>query len=329
MNGADYIEYGVAGDGSIDLDPIGDGDQLQCLWYNVPVDQNVGTGSVEIHKAECPAGTTGDYYARCHDDVVAGIGFELDGPGSVNDLGNTGDNGIIRFTELPAGDYLISEIAPAGYNVAVYAVFCTRDGIAFPTDYDDATGLRITFDLPAGGEIICDWYNIPRGPAPTPTPDPADAEGGSITVLKYGCENDAEDIRNFRDECVAAGEGIAFELTSDSTGRSQTGETRSDGRLVFTGLDDGAYDLDEVDSAWCKAESDRVDANGNLLVQNEGNTNVYIYNCGVDNVTVLPSTGAGPGGSSFPLIGWTIAALAAIVMVAAVAARPSTARRRI
>ena len=327
-NGGDYIEYEAIDGGEIDLDPIGDGDQIQCLWYNVPVDQNVGNGSVEIHKAECPAGTTGDYYARCHDDVVGGIGFELDGPGSVNDLGNTDANGELTFSELPSGDYVISEIAPVDYNVAVYAVFCTRDGVAFPTEYDDDTGLRITFELPADADIICDWYNIPRGPAPTPTPDPADAEGGTITVVKYACEDDAEDIRNFSEECEVAGEGFEFELTANAGGRSWTGETRSDGKLVFTGLADGAYDLDEVDGTWCKAESDRVDADGNLLVQNEGNTNVYIYNCGVDNVTVLPATGTGSTGPSFPLVGWLAAALAAIVTIGAVAAKPAAARRR-
>lgn len=326
-DGDDYIEYGVAGDGSIDLDPISEGDQVQCLWYNVPVDQNAGNGSVEIHKAECPAGTTGDFYARCHDDVVSGIGFELDGPGSVNDLGNTGDDGMLTFSELPAGDYVISEIAPADYNVAVYAVFCTQDGVAFPTEYDDDTGLRITFELPAGANIVCDWYNVPRGQT-QPTPTPTTASGGAITVVKTLCEDDAEDIRNFRSECDIAGTGISFELTALSGGQSWTGKTGADGKLVFSGLANGAYDLDELDGTWCKAEADRVDASGNVLVQNGSNSNVYIYNCGVDNVTVLPATGTGPAGSSLPAIAWVIAALAAIGMIGAVVAKPTTKARR-
>jgi hypothetical protein len=324
-NGGDYIEYGVD-NGSIDLDPIDSGDAVQCLWYDVPIDQNIGNGSVEIHKAECPPGTTGDYYATCHDDVVSGIGFELDGPGSVNDLGNTDDNGILRFTELPAGDYLISELIPPGYSVAIYAVFCTIDGAAFPTEYDDSTGLRIEFELPAGAQIICDWYNIPRGPDPTPTPSP-DPDGGSVTVIKRLCADDAEEIDNFREECTVAGVDYEFELSEVEGSESWTGETGSDGRLVFHGLDEGSYDLDELDGAWCKAESDRVNGQGELLVEDGENTNVYIYNCGVDLVTELPSTGTGPAGTTFPLIGWAIAALAATVMIAAVAARPAAARR--
>ena len=102
-DGADYIEYGVAGDGSIDLDPIADGDQVQCLWYNVPVDQNVGSGSLEIHKSECPPGTTSNFYTTCHEDVVGGIGFDVDGPGSYSNTGTTNDNGILVFTDLPIG----------------------------------------------------------------------------------------------------------------------------------------------------------------------------------------------------------------------------------
>jgi hypothetical protein len=257
---------------------------------------------------------------------VSGIGFELDGPGSVNDLGNTDDNGILRFTELPAGDYLISELIPPGYSVAIYAVFCTIDGAAFPTEYDDSTGLRIEFELPAGAQIICDWYNIPRGPDPTPTPSP-DPDGGSVTVIKRLCADDAEEIDNFREECTVAGVDYEFELSEVEGSESWTGETGSDGRLVFHGLDEGSYDLDELDGAWCKAESDRVNGQGELLVEDGENTNVYIYNCGVDLVTELPSTGTGPAGTTFPLIGWAIAALAATVMIAAVAARPAAARR--
>ena len=326
-NGGDYIEYGVGNDGSIDLDPVDSGDAIQCLWYDVPIDQNVGNGSVEIHKAECPPGTTSDYYATCHDDGVGGIGFELDGPGSVNDLGNTDDNGILSFTELPAGDYVISELIPPGYNVAIYAVFCTLDGNAFPTEYDDSTGLRIEFDLPAGAQIVCDWYNIPRGPDPTPTPQPQ-PDGGSVTVIMRLCADDAGEIANFRSECTVAGAGYEFELSEVEGSESWTGKTSSDGRLIFSGLDDGLYDLDQLDGAWCKAESDGVNSQGHLLVEDGVNANVYIYNCGVDLVSELPSTGTGPAGSSFPLIGWAVAALAAIIMIAAVAGRPVSARRR-
>jgi hypothetical protein len=321
-NGGDYIEYRVRDNGSIPLDPIAAGDQVQCLWFNVPTNQNVGTGSVEIHKSECPAGTNSDFFATCHDNPVGGIGFDLTGPGSYANSGTTGDNGKVIFTDLPTGKFTISEIAPAGYSVALYAVHCTRDGAAFPTTYDDATGLRINFTLPAGANIICDWYNVPKGAAPTPTPS-----GGTITVIKRLCTEDPKDIKNFRDECALYGAGAGFELKSVSTGATQTGTTGNNSQVAFSGLANGAYGLKETTGDWCKAEADHVDASGNVLVVNGGNTNVYIYNCGPKGVHTLPSTGTGGTGSSLPLTGWAMALLAVALLAGGVTLKPVVARR--
>jgi hypothetical protein len=323
-DGADYIEYGVAGDGSIDLDPIADGDQVQCLWYNVPVDQNVGSGSLEIHKAECPPGTTSNFYTTCHDDVVGGIGFDVDGPGSYSNTGTTNDNGILVFTDLPSGKFTVSEIAPADYPVAIYVVHCTRDGAAFSTTYDDSTGLRVKFDLPAGANIVCDWYNIPKGEA-TSTPTPG---GGSVTVITRLCLDDIADIKDLRDECEMYGAGAEFQLKSVNSGNAQSGKTGNDSRVVFSGLANGAYSLKETSGDWCKAEADHVDASGNVLVQSGGNTNVYIYNCGSRDIHTLPATGSGPGGSSLPLTGWALALAAVAMLAAGVTLKPSLVRRR-
>ena len=327
VNGGDYVEYEAIDGGEIDLDPIAEGDQVQCLWYAVPVDQNVGNGSVRIHKSECPAGTTSNYFATCYEDVVGGIGFELDGPGSVNDLGNTGEDGLLTFGELPGGKYVISEIAPADYSVAIYVVNCSRDGASFPFTYDDSTGLRITFDLPAGGNVVCDWYNIPKGrPAPTPTPG-----GGSITVITRLCPENLAEIKDFGDECDMYGAGAEFQLTTLDTGARQTAKSGSDSRVVFNGLANGAYALKESSGDWCKAQADSVDAGGNVLVQNGANTNVYIYNCGKRNVHTLPATGAGLGrgtpDSSIPVKGWAIALMAA-VGVTFLSIKPTLARSR-
>ena len=236
--------------------------------------------------------------------------------------GNTDENGSLRFTELPGGNYVISEIAPADYPVAVYVVHCTRDGNAFPTEYDDSTGLRITFTLPAGANIICDWYNIPRGAEPTPPPS-----GGSITVIVRLCTEDLDKIDNLRDECEMYGAGAEFQLKSVNSGATTSGKTGNDSRLVFTGLANGAYSLKETSGDWCKAEADHVDASGNVLVQNGGNTNVYIVNCGSRNIHTLPSTGAGPAGTSFPVTTWGLALLAVAILATGMTLKPAVARR--
>ena len=79
--------------------------------------------------------------------------------------------------------------------------------------------------------------------------------------------------------------------------RSPSGATNSSGILTFTNLSNGAYSLDETTGDWCHAEADRVDSAGNVLVQNGDENNVYIYNCSLQNVDNLPSTGTGQTGA--------------------------------
>jgi hypothetical protein len=51
--------------------------------------------------------------------------------------------------------------------------------------------------------------------------------------------------------------------------------------------------LQEVDATWCHAESDSVDAQGQVVVAAGERASVWIFNCvGAKNP---PNTGAGPG----------------------------------
>lgn len=298
-DGGDYIEYGVSGDGSIDLDPISDGQQVQCLWYQVPTNQLSGAGSIELHKFECPPGTSGNYYQTCHNSPLGGIDFELDGPRGLIQNGTTADDGLLLFQDLPKGDYVLTEDG-ADYPVEIYVVVCTQNGNAFSTTYDDSTGLRVKFNLPENANIVCDWYNIPKG-NPTTTPGQG---SGSVTVVLRACVKPASEIENFTTECSAYGAGVSFTLTSvKSGGTTQTIKTDTNSKALFSGLADGTYRLDQVNGDWCKAQADRVDANGNVIVENGGNTNVYVYDCNVQGVDTLPATGSGPDSTpSWPWI---------------------------
>ncbi len=329
-NGGDYIEYVVEGNGSIDLDPIADGDQVQCLWYNVPADQGVGDGdaSVEVHFSVCPAGTTGDFYNRCHDNPQGNVDFALSGPGSLETSGSTGDNGIVTFQELPNGDYVLTQTPLTNFNLDFYAAFCTVDGEAIATEYDDDDGMRLTFEIEDGADLICDWYNVPKGAA-TATPTPQAPTGGSITVIKRLCLDDLEDIKDFASECEPYGSGVEFELTALQSGNTTKGTTGSNSQVVFSGLANGAYALDELSGDWCKAQADHVDASGNVLVQASGNTNVYIYNCGDRDINTLPSTGTGPVGGGIPFPFWATGLVAIAVFAGSFAVRPVLATRRI
>jgi hypothetical protein len=66
-----------------------------------------GTGSIEIHKRVCPAGTAGNVFDECHDNAPGQpISFSLNG-GAEQFVDAEGD---LTFTGLAAGAYQISEV---------------------------------------------------------------------------------------------------------------------------------------------------------------------------------------------------------------------------
>ena len=62
------------------------------------------------------------------------------------------------------------------------------------------------------------------------------------------------------------GQGVQFGLGWLAILPVVTGATDGDGILRFTRLQPGTYDLQEVDATWCHAESDSVDARGQVVV---------------------------------------------------------------
>ncbi|MCC6790723.1 MAG: PT domain-containing protein [Thermomicrobiales bacterium] len=299
------------------------GDDIRCSWFNLPEDLSASS-SLRIHKSICPDGLTSGYYANCYDDTLAGVTFVADGPGGYEESLTTGNNGVVTFSDISAGTYTVTELPPDSVNVAVYVIVCTRDGDTYPFEYDDSTGLRMNIKVPAGSDIVCDWYNVP--PA-----KPQPGASGSITVNKFLCQGRSDNKYDWEEDCESYGAGASFELKRVSNGAIVEGTTPSSGKLVFANLANGAYALDETSGDWCHAEADHVDANGNVRVIDGGNTDVYIYNCS-KQVTSLPSTGTGPAGS--PLSGgtlmsvWGIAGLAGIVFLRRIR-RPMPAYARV
>ena len=290
------------GDGLATFDIDGSGRAVVCAWFNIPEDpEPPQPGSLRIHKSVCPGGQASDFYATCYDDTLAGVTFDLAGPGGYANAAPTGDDGTVQFDDLAPGDYTVTEVPPGNVAVNMYVVVCTREGETYAFTYDDSTGLRINLRIPEGALVVCDWYNVP--PAPKP------AVGGSITVIKFLCEGKQDNDYDWDEECDSYGGGAEFALTSVAKGTSTAGTTGTDGRVVFSGLANGAYGLDETSGDWCRAEADRVDANGNVRVENGGNTNVYVYNCS-KRVRTLPATGSGPLGAGDPAGGAALHLLA-------------------
>ena len=205
--------------------------------------------------------------------------------------GDTGIGGATRFDGLPSGDYQLRE-SPLG-TVAVYA-FCGVD----PTSPDGrGVGDAVNLRLASGQTVTCHWFNVPEDLA---------GDTGAITVYKYACPVTVRRVRLVW-PLRSARPGSQFSLSVWDGSRFLpvvTGATDGDG-IRFTRLQPGTYDLQEVDATWCHAESDSVDAQGQVVVAAE-RASVWIFNCvGAKNP---PNTGAGPGavtgGPSDAVPGW-------------------------
>lgn len=245
--------------------------------------------AIDVRKYTCEPGFQGrvwaDFANACLADVnlTNDVTFRLSGPiASRRVTGDGGIGGSTRFASLPAGDYRLREETPAG-TVAVYA-FCGLDPAA---PNGRAVGDALNLRLAAGNTITCHWFNVPEDLA---------GGTGAITVYKFACPVTTPSATfDWYGRCDPQGQGVRFSLSSwDGTTLTPitVGSTDSDGILRFTRLQPGIYDLQEVDAAWCHAESDNVNADGRVVVRAGERASVWIFNCvGAKNP---PNTGAGP-----------------------------------
>ena len=131
-------------------------------------------------------------------------------------------------------------------------------------------------------------------------PEDLAGDTGAITVYKYACPVTVPPAGfDWYGRCDPQGQGVQFSLSVWDGSRFLpvvTAATDGDGILRFTRLQPGRYDLQEVDATWCHAESDSVNAQGQVVVAAGKRASVWIFNCvGAKNP---PNTGAGPGAMS-------------------------------
>ena len=267
-----------------------------CEWFNVGQNASGYSDTLSVMSYLCPPGTSAGYADRCGNAPLAGTTLLLDRNGRDELDTSTNANGFASFEGLLPGNYTITTLPPAGTNVAVYVVSCVAGGQPFEFSYSDQQSMSIVLELPGDVDVECAWYNIPPG-APAVIPGET---SGSITVHKFLCQGKSINQYNWDSDCVAEKAPIAFSLKTTAGLPIAVGTTNGAGILTFTNLANGAYNLDETSGDWCHAEADRVDSAGNVLVQNGGENNVYVYNCSLQNVDNLPSTGSGATGSDAP-----------------------------
>lgn len=149
-----------------------------CQLFQVAkADRTQVTGSsVEVHLAICPPNYTGsNYYSDCHGNGAADLDFEL----TVNGTTQTGTTriettpgpGIVRFTGLPAGDYVLAGGPPQDFGKVFLYCSDPATNTQLTTQFENGVG---GFTVAENQSVICDWYFLPEdasGITPTPVPE--------------------------------------------------------------------------------------------------------------------------------------------------------------
>lgn len=123
-------------------------------------------------------------------------------------------------------------------------------------------------------------------PLPTLTPTPVNEVSdsrGAIRVRVFVCNASSYPADfDWDGRCLAPVVGAAIEL-SVRTGTSLVfqakGTTDAAGALSFPLLSPGSYQVKQTNTTWCRAESDSLGDNGDIVVQAGQRSRVYIYNC--------------------------------------------------
>jgi len=127
---------------------------------------------------------------------------------------------------------------------------------------------------PAGLEFTLDA-------TPSATLESAPATG-SILVSTYVCTGVPADTSayDWYGACDAGGDYrfLIDPVAGDATDL-HAAETSKTGEATFADLPPGRYDLDDVNANWCHAESDAVNADGDLTVEAGAETTVWLFYC--------------------------------------------------
>ncbi|MCC6313552.1 MAG: hypothetical protein IT337_06030, partial [Thermomicrobiales bacterium] len=252
-------------------------------------------GTLEILKFTCVPGLAGvvfaDFINGCADsaNLTNNVGFRVSGPVAARQVtGDAGEQGITHFYNLPPGRYTVREESAAD-TAQTITTFCGPDPNAPNVR---GVGEATTIDVGSGQQLVCYYFNVP---------DVVTDTTGSIAIHKYACPVATYPAGfDWRTNCAPQGAGVRFALSvfdGERFAPRATGATDADGILRFVDAAPGVYQLTEIGAAWCRAESDSVDANGNIIVRAGERAEVWILNCvGTKNP---PNTGAGPLAAGF------------------------------
>lgn len=199
-----------------------------------------GTGSIEVHLAECPPGfdisAGGDYFNDCHARAAEGVTIAVTSTSGFSDS-RTSERieedgpGVGAFDGLAAGDYTIAVDWPVVPG-DTYFSYCseTESDLELAVTPNDASTGQVT--LGEGQRIICDWYvaHDPRFASP-------------LELSAFTCPpgaippSDNPAFSDFQTACTAPVPGLDFHLIDAATDADIVETTNADGRasLAFDG----------------------------------------------------------------------------------------------
>jgi Prealbumin-like fold domain len=143
------------------------------------------------------------------------------------------------------------------------------------------------------GKLTTYWVDTDRGRRPASGPalvqvaEEPDNAGAIIAEAKMCSIPQPQQGFDWFGQCTAPVTGMSFSLYPESgaTTPLTTSETNAQGRARFGNLSPGTYQLKPEGALgsdsmiWCYAESDRVDANGNIIVEPDVESHVWSFTC--------------------------------------------------
>ena len=119
------------------------------------------------------------------------------------------------------------------------------------------------------------------GPALVQVADETAGTGAIVVDAKACGITEAQPGFDWFGQCTAPATTMRFSLYPESGGTPlATMNANAQGRAYFGSLPPGTYQVKPEGAIWCYAESDRVDANGNVIVEADAESHVWSFTCG-------------------------------------------------
>jgi len=196
--------------------------------YCVPEEDDQPVG-VQIEKYDCPAGE--DWYNQSFDYLSSQcspngnpVTFNLNG-GNSQSVTN-----YAEWTELPAGDYSVSEEIPQGYGDPIIVCGFYVPGQGDPSPDSAQSGSSVGWTLDPGTYVYCWWFNIP-----------VEQEYNWIDFYKYECAYDAptdQDVDYYQQNCQPVS---GWEFNVNYANGGSIGETDDNGYVGWSEVPEGDW----------------------------------------------------------------------------------------